>query len=205
MLLRVPLTLFSSFYYKIGACRHGDKCSRNHVKPGYSQTIICRNLYQNPEYQPTNKMTAEQMEQHFLSFYEDIFCECARFGKVEEMVVCENNNDHLAGNVYVRFKYEEDAAKAKDNFNARWYEGRPVYCELSPVTDFGEACRRQHETKDCTRGGYCNFIHAKRPPRELLRGLEDSQLKSLTNKGKTEDLQSSDSESETEYRSRRWR
>src|SRR3954451_8165359 len=35
-----------SFYYKIGACRHGDRCSRKHVKPSYSQTILLPNLYQ---------------------------------------------------------------------------------------------------------------------------------------------------------------
>ena len=33
-----------SFYYKIGACRHGDRCSRKHVKPSYSQTILLPNL-----------------------------------------------------------------------------------------------------------------------------------------------------------------
>jgi splicing factor U2AF subunit len=31
-----------SFYYKIGACRHGDRCSRKHVKPSYSQTFCSR-------------------------------------------------------------------------------------------------------------------------------------------------------------------
>ncbi|KAL8672316.1 MAG: hypothetical protein Q9224_007584, partial [Gallowayella concinna] len=45
-----------SFYYKIGACRHGDRCSRKHVKPSYSQTILLPNLYQNPAYDPKNKM-----------------------------------------------------------------------------------------------------------------------------------------------------
>ncbi|VVT45858.1 uncharacterized protein SAPINGB_P000926 [Magnusiomyces paraingens] len=194
-----------SFYNKIGACRHGDKCARHHIKPSYSQTIICRNMYQNPENEPNNHLTPEEMKQHFLAFYEDLFCECALFGKVEEMVVCENNNDHLAGNVYVRFKYEEDAAKACEKFNNRWYDKRPIYCELSPVTDFSEACCRQHETKDCKRGGFCNFIHAKRPPREFLRELQLEQLRSLKDKGKTDDLNDSDSESDSEFRSRRRR
>ena len=31
--------------------------------------------------------------------------------------------------------------------------GRPLYAELSPVTDFKEACCRQNEMGECTRGG----------------------------------------------------
>ncbi|XP_011695295.1 PREDICTED: uncharacterized protein LOC105454406 [Wasmannia auropunctata] len=29
-----------SFYFKIGACRHGDRCSRIHNKPTFSQVCI---------------------------------------------------------------------------------------------------------------------------------------------------------------------
>jgi len=38
-----------SFYFKIGACRHGDRCSRIHNKPTFSQTIVLNNLYINPQ------------------------------------------------------------------------------------------------------------------------------------------------------------
>ena len=41
-----------SFYFKIGACRHGDRCSRIHNKPNFSQTILIQNLYQNPQNMP---------------------------------------------------------------------------------------------------------------------------------------------------------
>lgn len=34
-----------SFYFKIGACRHGEQCSRLHNKPTFSQTILLQNLY----------------------------------------------------------------------------------------------------------------------------------------------------------------
>ncbi|PTB81579.1 hypothetical protein M440DRAFT_15937 [Trichoderma longibrachiatum ATCC 18648] len=61
-----------SFYFKIGACRHGDRCSRKHVKPSYSQTILMPNLYQNPAYDPKNRMNASQLQNHFDAFYEDI-------------------------------------------------------------------------------------------------------------------------------------
>lgn len=82
-----------SFYYKIGACRHGDRCSRKHVKPSYSQTILLPNLYQNPAYDPKSKLDAKQLQMHFDAFYEDFWCEMCKFGEVEEVVVCDNNND----------------------------------------------------------------------------------------------------------------
>jgi splicing factor U2AF subunit len=82
-----------SFYYKIGACRHGDRCSRKHVKPSYSQTILLPNLYQNPAYDPKNKMNPAQLQNHFDAFYEDFWCEMCKFGEIEEVVVCDNNND----------------------------------------------------------------------------------------------------------------
>lgn len=36
-----------SFYFKIGACRHGDRCSRIHNKPTFSQTIVLQATYSN--------------------------------------------------------------------------------------------------------------------------------------------------------------
>ena len=36
------------FYFKIGACRHGERCSRLHNKPTFSQTVLCSNMYQQP-------------------------------------------------------------------------------------------------------------------------------------------------------------
>ena len=108
--------------------------------------------------------------------------------KVEEMNVCDNLGDHLVGNVYVKFKKEEvgdlnleylvqlclyfhlqDAEKACSDLNNRWFGGRPIYAELTPVTDFREACCRQYETGECTRSGFCNFMHLK-PISRKLRG-----------------------------------
>jgi splicing factor U2AF subunit len=39
------------------------------------------------------------------------------------MNVCDNVGDHLVGNVYARYRYEEDAGKAVDNLNTRFYAG----------------------------------------------------------------------------------
>lgn len=68
-------------------------------------------------------MTPEELQKDFDLFYEDVFMELAQFGEVEEMCVCDNIGDHLVGNVYCQFKYEEDAGKAVENLNRRFYAG----------------------------------------------------------------------------------
>ncbi|XP_055135809.1 splicing factor U2AF 35 kDa subunit isoform X6 [Symphalangus syndactylus] len=90
-----------SFYFKIGACRHGDRCSRLHNKPTFSQEVFT------------------EMEE--------------KYGEVEEMNVCDNLGDHLVGNVYVKFRREEDAEKAVIDLNNRWFNGQPIHAELSPA------------------------------------------------------------------------
>ena len=40
------------------------------------------------------------------------------------MNVCDNLGDHLVGNVYVKFRYEEDAEKAVKDLDNRWYNGK---------------------------------------------------------------------------------
>ena len=124
-------------------------------------------------------LDANPLQEHYDNFFEDVFVECEdKYGPVEEMNVCDNLGDHLVGNVYVKFKKEEDADKAVKDLNNRWFGGRPVYAELSPVTDFREACCRfllpsqliafsyldqfrQYEMGECTRAGFCNFMHLK--------------------------------------------
>lgn len=169
------------------------------------------NLYQNPAFDPKNRMNPSQLQNHFDAFYEDIWCELCKYGELEELVVCDNNNDRtlpprspfaalmhfrlfganiyvadLIGNVYARFKYEESAQQACDTLNSRWYAGRPIYCELSPVTDFREACCRLNSGEGCVRGGFCNFIHRKNPSHELERDLVLSTKKWLKLRGRDE-------------------
>ncbi|CAB0013164.1 unnamed protein product [Nesidiocoris tenuis] len=196
-----------SFYFKIGACRHGDRCSRIHNKPTFSQTVLLQNLYVNPQNSAksadgshlVSNVSDEEMQEHYDNFFEDVFVECEdKYGEIEEMNVCDNLGDHLVGNVYIKvilqinlhypiqrahisslvisinylqFRREEDAEKAVNDLNNRWFGGRPVYAELSPVTDFREACCRQYEMGECTRSGFCNFMHLKPISRELRRYL----------------------------------
>jgi splicing factor U2AF subunit len=94
-------------------------------------------------------------------FYEDVFEELAQYGEIENLNVCDNLADHMVGNVYVKFREEEGAARALQALQGRYYAGRPVNAEFSPVTDFRESTCRQYEENTCNRGGYCNFMHIK--------------------------------------------
>lgn len=75
--------------------------------------------------------------------------------------------------LFLQFRREEDAEKAVADLNNRWFGSRPIYAELSPVTDFREACCRQYEVGECTRSGFCNFMHLKPISRELRKYLYD--------------------------------
>ncbi|CAK8671737.1 splicing factor U2AF 35 kDa subunit-like [Clavelina lepadiformis] len=163
-----------SFYFKIGACRHGERCSRLHTKPTFSQTILIQGLYQNPQINNTaaGTFTDVEMQEHYDNFFEEVFVELEeKYGSIEEMNVCDNLGDHLVGNVYIKFHREEDAEKAVNDLNNRWFNGQPMISELSTVTDFREACCRQYEMGECTRGGFCNFMHLKPISRELRKRL----------------------------------
>jgi splicing factor U2AF subunit len=163
------------FYFKIGACRHGDRCSRLHMRPTLSQTILMTNMYENPEYAAATgagpSLTKAQCQDHFEDFYEDVFLECSRFGRVESVNICENVADHLVGNVYVKFRDEDSALAAKNALNHRYYAKRVIKCEFSPVTDFRESACRQYDERACNRAGYCNFMHLRKVSPQMRRDL----------------------------------
>src|SRR4051794_35534479 len=101
------------FYYKIGACRHGDRCSRAHVRPKISQTILIPHMYQPPPLPPNaQEVAAVDDAEHFADFCDEILEELQKYGQVVELNVCQNIGDHLFGNVYVKYLEEEDAEKA---------------------------------------------------------------------------------------------
>ncbi|SNX85860.1 related to splicing factor U2AF 35 kd subunit [Melanopsichium pennsylvanicum] len=161
-----------SFYYKIGACRHGDRCSRKHIRPPYSCTLLLSNIYRNPRHHEADcTITDSELQTQFDEFYQDMFCELSKYGDLIEMHVCDNVGDHLIGNVYARYRTESDAQFAVDALNDRWYDSKPLFAELSPVTDFQEACCRQNETSECNRGGFCNFMHLRYATRSLRKEL----------------------------------
>uniref|UniRef100_A0A915AWG8 Splicing factor U2af 38 kDa subunit n=1 Tax=Parascaris univalens TaxID=6257 RepID=A0A915AWG8_PARUN len=134
-----------SFYFKIGACRHGDKCSRLHLRPTYSQTILLKNFYRGAGIHSSDT-TKDEAQRAFDEFYREVYVEIDdEYGRIEEMNVCDNVGEHMLGNVYVKFRHESSAERAVNSLNERWFDGRPIHCELSPVVDFRDACCRQYE------------------------------------------------------------
>ncbi|SCU93905.1 LAMI_0E16006g1_1 [Lachancea mirantina] len=158
------------FYYKIGACRHGDRCSKKHTRPVRSCTIVIPNMYR-------ADASEQDQQRDFDAFFEDVYIEASKFGEVRSMVVCENKNDHLNGNVYIIFSRPQDAQAVRDSFNTRWYDSRPLYCDLSHVSGFHDAICRKHDMQACERGDECNFMHVHRPSPALLQDLEWAQQK----------------------------
>ena len=175
------------FYFKIGACRHADRCSRIHHRPAFSQTILIKHLFRHPvreaelkAMQNGTSMTNDSVVvdkdkamEDFLVFFENMYMELGKFGSIEALHVCDNLGDHIVGHVYIKYSNEEEAADALNILNGRYYDGRKMEVEFSPVTDFREARCRDFDEDTCNRGGFCNFMHIKPVPMCLIRSLEE--------------------------------
>lgn len=124
------------------------------------------------------RLTPEQMHdinEQFLDFFEDVFDEAAKYGAIEDMIVCDNTSDHLVGNTWIRYATEEEASTALAALNARWYNGRVVSVEFSCMTDFKHGrCRQEGENK-CRYGGLCSYLHVKPVPRDMMQELLRTQ------------------------------
>jgi splicing factor U2AF 35 kDa subunit len=183
------------FYFKIGACRHEDRCSRLHHKPAFSPTILLKHMYKNPpgvvsaaaggsggggmmpsaalDNNTTGSTNARQTYEDFLDFFEDVFLELSKYGRLEGLHVVDNLGDHMIGHVYAKYYDEEEAADALEHLSSgRYYDGRLLQVEYSPVTDFREARCRDFDEGSCSRAGFCNFLHVKPVHAGLIRALE---------------------------------
>jgi splicing factor U2AF subunit len=50
-------------------------------------------MWQNPASVPGIHMSQKEIQQNFDAFYEDVYCEACKFGKVDKIIVSENSND----------------------------------------------------------------------------------------------------------------
>ena len=157
------------FYFRIGACRHGDRCSRNHLKPHFSATIMIPHMY-HPSTAlpsiPTTEATAsvgyfEHLPDaaEFTDFFEDVLDEVVEYGRVDDLLIVQNLGDHLHGNTYIRFHSEDDAAAALKAVQGRYYNGHLLQPEFSPVSDFSEAVCGMFRAGFCERGESVLMLH----------------------------------------------
>jgi splicing factor U2AF 35 kDa subunit len=153
-----------------------------HHRPAFSPTLLVKHIYRHPVRLAELQQAAtagetlvdeKQAMEDFLCFYEDLFLELSKFGRIDELHICDNLGDHMIGHVYCKFFNEEDASDALQVMNGRFYDGRRMEVEFSPVTDFREARCRDYDETSCSRGGFCNFLHSKPVPTALIRDLEE--------------------------------
>lgn len=165
------------FFFKIGACRHGDTCQRKHYRPPFSQTILIKHMWYNPMIPVVNSggdiryMDMAKLQDDFNTFYEEVYEEMRKFGKVEDVQVLENLGNHMIGNVYVKFSDEEEADTALKALHGRFYAGRQLECEFSSVTDFRDSRCRSFDQDYCSREVWCNFMHVREPSKALRQYL----------------------------------
>ncbi len=231
-ILQKKIKVNCPFYFKIGACRHADRCSRLHLRPVFSQTILIKHIYNHPvreaeltllasgqdrstasaniinaynnkhdkpnnpnhdenggsdsghnnhnnnnnnnnnQYNNHLQIDEQKAQEDFYTFFEDFHMELSKFGRIEALHILDNLGDHLVGHIYVKYSDEEEASDALNIMNGRYYKGRKMEVEFSPVVDFREARCRDYDEDVCSRGGFCNFMHVKPVPLPLLRDLE---------------------------------
>ncbi|XP_039513557.1 U2 small nuclear ribonucleoprotein auxiliary factor 35 kDa subunit-related protein 2 [Pimephales promelas] len=162
------------FFLKTGACRFGDRCSRKHEHPISSTTLMVRAMFvtfgmeqsRRDDYDTDASLEycEEETQQQFLDFYEDALPEFKNAGKVVQFKVSCNFEPHLRGNVYVQYDTEEQCKEAFMMFNGRWYAGKQLQCEFSPVTRWKTAICGLFDRRKCPKGKNCNFLHVFRNP-----------------------------------------
>lgn len=172
------------FFQKMGACRHGDGCTKVHQRPTLGPTVLFPLMYPNPlavEHITDRAWSFEfdkkYLKKHFEHFYKDVWRTFMEFGRISELRVVGNLCDHLLGNVYIKFEDPQAAAKVVDELKLKKFNDILLLPELSPVTDFGDACCKEDREGECKRGAQCNFLHILKVSRSVMEKLEKEQNK----------------------------
>lgn len=172
------------FFTKMGACRHGDGCTKTHVRPTTSPTVLFPMMYPNPraidhiQDRTWNfEFDRKYLKKHFEHFYKEVWRTFMEFGRIAELRVVSNLGDHLLGNVYIRFEDTAVATRITKELRAKKLNEIIVLPELSTVTNFAEACCKEDLDGTCVRGAQCNYLHIMKVSRSLMEKLEKEQNK----------------------------
>eukprot|EP00897_Mesotaenium_endlicherianum_P005445 jgi/Mesen1/4929/ME000246S04161 len=169
------------FYLKTGACRYGSKCSRSHVYPAQSHTLLVRNMYSGPALagvllpgdhadetleldQGTSASSParnDDNDDHFVEFYDDVHSEFLKYGELVNFKVCRNVVPHLRGNVYAHYARLSCALQAFAALHGRFYASKQIMCEFVAVRRWKSAICGEYmqAPKRCRRGVHCSFLH----------------------------------------------
>ena len=170
-------------FSQTGCCVSGDKCSKFHLRPPISRTILFPHMFVNLEaispetlsdsegnlYRYTDKFLQKRLE----DFYEDVWTEMITFGDVEDLLIARNSCEHLVGNVYVRFATLRQAKKAFEALQGKTFEGRIVLPEYCIALDFNEAICLPNEEGKCAHmeRHTCSLVHVAAVSQKLQRKL----------------------------------
>lgn len=137
------------FFIKTGSCRFGDRCSRNHSRPGISRLLLVPNFFthiQLDHSKPSEhgadaslEYEDSDMNRDFTEFFNDVLPEFESFGKLEQFKVSRNYEPHLRGNVYVEFNDQRNALRAYQLMQGRFYAGRQINLEFSSIISWSTA------------------------------------------------------------------
>ena len=123
--------IFCPFYVKTGACRHGLKCSRQHVVDPPTRTLLVPNMWANPAVAMGLPLAGadsatEAQQDAFEDFFAEVHQEMSTYGVIETMHVLDNAADHLVGNVYIKYRENAMATKMLEANLGRFYAGRVI-------------------------------------------------------------------------------
>ncbi|XP_025420214.1 U2 small nuclear ribonucleoprotein auxiliary factor 35 kDa subunit-related protein 2 [Sipha flava] len=162
------------FFSKVAACRFRDNCSRNHVRPGISNTLLIPGFYKNfelnmryeREFDIDISLECDEKEAYekFYDFFEDILVELKNYGQIIELNVCRNQEIHLLGNVYVQYRSRRHSLKAYRNLCGRYYGGRKITAEFCNIPSWSEAVCGLYFKNMCPKGKNCNYLHLYKNP-----------------------------------------
>ncbi|XP_050538952.1 U2 small nuclear ribonucleoprotein auxiliary factor 35 kDa subunit-related protein 2 [Daktulosphaira vitifoliae] len=181
------------FFSKVAACRFRDNCSRNHCRPSLSDTLLIPNFYKNfelnmryeREFDIDIGLECDEKEAYekFYEFYDDIVSELKSYGKIIELNVCRNHEQHLLGNVYVQYRSKRYALKAYRSLCGRYYGGRQITAEFCNIPSWSEAICGLFFRKLCPKGKNCNYLHLYKNPgfkyQSKHNRKQDEKLKSI--------------------------
>lgn len=102
-------------YEKLGVCRNGLQCSRNHRRPRISCFLLIADFFTHirlnnlggaSEYGDDIAMEFDddELQTEFEAFFADVVPEFGKFGHIVQFRVCQNRLKHLRGNVYVEYR-----------------------------------------------------------------------------------------------------
>lgn len=162
------------FFSKVAACRFRDNCSRNHIRPGISDTLLIPGFYKNfelnmryeREFDIDIGLECDEKEAYekFYEFFEDIVVELKNYGQIIELNVCRNQEIHLMGNVYIQYRSRRHSLKAYRNLCGRYYGGRKITAEFCTIPSWSEAVCGLFFRQICPKGKNCNYLHLYKNP-----------------------------------------